>query len=97
MANPKAAAMPIWLLLALPVSWISFLACAIAFGPYPVVVQIALLAGLFSTIVTFVVVPAAIYALVTNPALRSFSQSVAVAFCVLPILGAVASVIWGDI
>jgi len=97
MANPRVVEMPIWILLALPATWVVSLFCAIAFRSHPVVVQVSMLAGLFCTTAAFVVVPVAIYALIANPALRTLQQSSGVAFCSLPILGMVAAFLFGGI
>jgi len=43
------------------------------------------------------VVPAAIYALIANPSLRTLQQGLGVAICALPILGMVAAFLFGGI
>ena len=97
MANSKVAPMPNWLLFTVPAAAISALACLIAFGANPVAAQVAGIAGLFSVVAAFVVVPAAIYSLIANRALRTIPQIIGIMFCSLPILAMLASFLFGGI
>jgi hypothetical protein len=97
MANPRVVEMPIWILLALPTAWVVSLFCAIAFRSHPAIVQGSVLTSLFCTAAAFVAVPAAIYALIANPSLRTLQQGFGVAICALPILGMVAAFLFGGI
>lgn len=89
--------MPSWLLFTVPAAAISALTCLIAFGTNPVVVRVAGIVGLFSVVAAFVVVPAAIYSLIANRALRTIPQLIGITFCSLPILAMLASFLFGGI
>ena len=93
---PKVA-LPMWILIALPAVWALSLISAIVFRSHPAIVQISLLATLFSTVTAFVVVPASFYAMIANPALRTSQQITGIALCAIPILGIFASFLSGGI
>ena len=98
MPNTNIAPMPLWILFSLPAAAFSALTCLIAFGgTVGPVGFVAGIVGLLSVTASFVVVPAAIYALAANRELRSIPQFVGTALCSLPILGMIASYFLGGI
>lgn len=97
MTNSKVAAMPLWILFGVPAASIAAITCAIAFSSHPVVVDAALLISFCSGFAACVVLPVAIYALSANPALRTVPQGIGIVFCSLPILGMIASMLFGGI
>ena len=86
MTNIQPAGIPNWVLYSVPSTTIVAMACFVVFESNTTISSAAGVLILFSIAAAFMVVPAAIYALIANRELRNIPQLVGLAFCALPIL-----------
>ena len=86
MSNTQATGIPSWLLYAVPSAFIAAMVWFVVFDSSTSIGAAAGVIVLLSTGAAFIVVPVAIYALLSHRELRTLPQLVGVAVCALPIL-----------